>query len=69
MPFLRAAVFATLVLTSVFTAAAAAQAPDEGYSREQLQPLTKFEPPLETKEVPHSPPREIENGDDVGRRD
>ena len=41
MPFLRAAVFATLVLTSVFTAAAA-QAPDEGYSREQLQPLTKF---------------------------
>ena len=41
MPFLRAAVFATLVLTSVFTAATA-QAPDEGYSREQLQPLTKF---------------------------
>ena len=36
----RAIVFHALVLLLVV--GAAAQAPDEGYSREQLQPLTKF---------------------------
>ena len=52
MTLLRMVVFDTVILLLVL-GAAAAQAPDEGYSREQLQPLTKFR--LARRSAPRAP--------------